>query len=121
MFRAAYWLGFDGGMRSPTKAAIGVSRAWQRCNHESAVTMHTGLLWCHQICCDCCYTAKRWLGALQGQREINKQDKFIFWWSLYLAVRLDASQWLDALVDPTHEHDTALCPCSHAYGRSSGW
>ena len=28
----------------------------------------------------------------QGQREINKQDKFIFWWSLYLAVRSAASQ-----------------------------
>ena len=24
--------------------------------------------------------------SLQGQREINKKDKFIFWWSLYLTV-----------------------------------
>lgn len=23
----------------------------------------------------------------QGQREVNKKDKFIFWWSLYLTVR----------------------------------
>jgi hypothetical protein len=29
----------------------------------------------------CCATV-----VLQGQREVNAKDKFIFWWSLYLTV-----------------------------------
>lgn len=38
---------------------------------------------CHEVCKPLIATLPF---VLQGQREVNKKDKFIFWWSLYLTV-----------------------------------
>ena len=58
-------------------------------NDVLAVATLAGLLRCNQTRCGWLASLKHRLVVSQGQREINKQDKFIFWWSLYLAVRLE--------------------------------
>lgn len=45
-------------------------------------------------------------GVVQGQREVNAKDKFIFWWSLYLTVS-----------NLAHSIDGRICQCDFLASR----